>query len=153
MKLKPFQPGDAEALAVVSRRAFENDVQYGAPEVGGPPGYDSTDWQLTTAEAATAYLVIVVEDSVVGGVIVFGSAGDYWLGRMFIDPDQQGRGIGTRAIAELEREFSDATRWSLETPPWNRRNHSFYQKVGYSRVGTSESGDYLFEKNMKEPSN
>jgi RimJ/RimL family protein N-acetyltransferase len=153
MELRPFDSGDAEVLAAVSRRAFEGDIHYGAPELGGPPGYDSAKWQQETASAATAYFVVMLEGSVVGGMIVFGSDGDYWLGRMFIDPEHQGRGIGSEAIAQLEREFPDATRWSLETPPWNQRNHTFYEKAGYSRAGISASGDYLFEKVMKSPSN
>jgi RimJ/RimL family protein N-acetyltransferase len=146
MNLRPFASGDATVLAAVSQRAFENDVLHGAPEKGGPPGYDSPAWQTETARTATAYLVIEVGGRVVGGVIVFGSGGDYWIGRMFIDPDHQGRGYGLAALASLEREYPEATRWSLETPPWNKRNHRFYEKAGYTRAGTSKSGDYLFEK-------
>lgn len=146
MEFRPFASSDATVLAAVSRRAFENDVLHGAPEKGGPPGYDSPAWQTETARIATAYLVIEVGGTVVGGVIVFGSDGDYWIGRMFIDPDHQGLGYGSAALAHLEREYADAARWSLETPPWNERNHRFYEKAGYTRVGFSESGDYLFEK-------
>jgi GNAT superfamily N-acetyltransferase len=146
MKLRPFESSDAGLLAAVSRRAFDNDVLHGAPAKGGPPGYDSADWQIETARAATAYLVIEVGGSVVGGVIVFASGGDYWIGRMFIDPDHQGRGYGSAALAQLELEYPDAIRWALETPPWNERNHRFYEKAGYTRAGLSKSGDYLFEK-------
>jgi GNAT superfamily N-acetyltransferase len=148
MRLKPFEPADAERLAAISRRAFENDVRYGAPAEGGPPGYDSAAWQQETARAATAYLEIEIEGTIVGGIIVFGTSGEYVVGRMFIEPDQQNRGIGAKAMDLLERRFPDAKRWSLETPPWNRRNHRFYGKVGYARAGRSASGDYLFEKHM-----
>ena len=58
MRLRPFEPDDAEILATISRRAFENDILYGAPQEGGPPGYDSADWQRETASSATAYFVI-----------------------------------------------------------------------------------------------
>ena len=37
---------DASALALVSKRAFHSDIHCGAPELGGPPGYDSPDWQI-----------------------------------------------------------------------------------------------------------
>lgn len=151
MRIRPFEAEDAQVLATVSKRAFENDVVHGAPETGGPPGYDSAGWQDEIARQATAYLVLEVEGSVVGGVILFGSAGDYWIGRMFIDPSHQGRGFGSEALARLEREYTDAWRWSLETPTWNRRNHRFYEQAGFVRAGTSESGDWLFEKRVKEP--
>ena len=149
MRLRRFETRDATIMAAISRRAFESDVLHGAPAEGGPPGYDSADWQLETARAATAYLVIEVEGSAVGGMIVFGASGDYWIGRMFIDPEHQSRGHGSEALARLEREYPDATRWSLETPPWNRRNHGFYEKAGYVRAGVSKSGDYLFEKRRR----
>jgi RimJ/RimL family protein N-acetyltransferase len=146
VKLRPFESDDAEILAEVSRRAFEHDVLHGAPGVGGPPGYDSAEWQAQTARMATSYLVIENGGSVIGGIIVFGSDGDYWLGRMFIDPEEQNRGLGSRALALLEQAYPDSIRWSLETPEWNRRNHRFYEKAGYRRVGRSKSGDVLFEK-------
>jgi GNAT superfamily N-acetyltransferase len=144
--LRPFEVADAKGLARISRRAFEQDVAVGAPEPGGPPGYDSPEWQAQTAREATAYLVVEREGDVVGGLIVFGGHGDYWLGRMFVAPEWQGRGVGTEALHRLEEAYPDWTRWALETPVWNRRTQSFYEKAGYSRVGTSPSGDILYEK-------
>jgi GNAT superfamily N-acetyltransferase len=144
--LRRFEIPDADLVAAISKRAFENDVDYGAPAVGGPPGYDDPQWQARIAGEATAYYVILDHGSVVGGMIVFGANGDYWLGRMFVDPGAQNRGVGARAMTLLEREFPDARRWALETPPWNTRNHRFYEKTGYARIGLADSGDYLFEK-------
>jgi GNAT superfamily N-acetyltransferase len=137
-------------LADISRRAFEQDVSVGAPGPGGPPGYDSAEWQTDIAREALAYLVIEHEGRVVGGLIVFGGRGDYWLGRMFIDPETQGRGLGSEALSRLERTYPDWTRWALETPPWNQRTQGFYERAGYARVGRSESGDVLYEKRAKQ---
>ena len=148
-KLRPFTAGDAPVLAEVSRRAFECDHLHGAPEKGGPPGFDSADWQAEMAAAATAYLVIEVDGRVIGGLILFGSADDYWIGRMFVDASHQGRGLGSRALAELERMYPEAELWSLETPTWNLRNHRFYERAGYTRAGFSKSGDVLFEKRVE----
>jgi GNAT superfamily N-acetyltransferase len=146
VNLRRFESRDAGLLAKISKRAFENDVQFGAPARGGPPGYDAPEWQAQVAREATAYYVIEHQGDVVGGMIVFGSSGDYWLGRMFVDPTAQNQGIGARAIDLLEGEFPEAKRWALETPQWNTRNHRFYEKLGYARVGLADSGDYLYEK-------
>ncbi|MHC4218675.1 MAG: GNAT family N-acetyltransferase, partial [Planctomycetota bacterium] len=143
-----FKTSDADLVTAVSKRAFENDVECGAPAVGGPPGYDDPQWQARIAGEATAYYVIEDQGSVVGGMIVFGENGDYWLGRMFVDPGTQNRSVGSRAITLLEREFPDARRWALETPRWNTRNHLFYEKTGYARIGQADSGDYLYEKRL-----
>ena len=144
--LRRFESRDSDLLAAISKRAFENDVNYGAPERGGPPGYDESEWQARVAVEATAYYVIEDQGGVVGGMIVFGSNGDYWLGRMFVDPVAQNRGLGSQAIALLESQFPDAKRWALETPQWNTRNHRFYEKLGYARIGQADSGDCLYEK-------
>jgi GNAT superfamily N-acetyltransferase len=153
MQLRPFRAHDAGILAAVSRRAFENDTRYGAPEVGGPPGYDSASWQAEMASQATAYLVIEVEGEVIGGIILFVTGSESWVGRMFIDPSWQGRGFGLATLAAAESQYPDLRRWSLETPPWNCRNHLFYERAGYTRTGLSNSGDYLFEKVLRRPSN
>jgi GNAT superfamily N-acetyltransferase len=148
VSLRTINSEDIIKLVDISKRAFENDINYGAPKVGGPPGYDSQEWQSDIATEATAYYVILECDNIVGGLIVFGTGGDYWLGRMFVDPECQNRGIGSTAIKLMEAEFPDAYRWRLETPIWNFRNHLFYEKVGYKRVGVAHSGDYLYEKNI-----
>jgi hypothetical protein len=57
-------------------------------------------------------------------------------------------GIGARAVNLLEGGFPDARRWALETPQWNTRNHRFYEKLGYARVGLADSGDFLYEKRL-----
>jgi GNAT superfamily N-acetyltransferase len=149
MRLREFRPEDAEVLADISRRAFESDTRVGAGSPGGPPGYDSPEWQSRMAAEAESYLVVESEDGIVGGMIVFGTDGDYWLGRMYIDPERQGRGLGSEALARLEATRPDWTRWRLETPPWNRRTQEFYRKAGYEPVGRSPSGDVLFEKRAR----
>ncbi|MHA2351269.1 MAG: hypothetical protein ACXADL_16755 [Candidatus Thorarchaeota archaeon] len=35
------QPEDAEILTEISKRAFDSDIEVGAPGPGGPPDYDS----------------------------------------------------------------------------------------------------------------
>jgi len=38
---------DAEQLAIISKKAFETDIEVGGPSPpGGPPGYDSVDAQI-----------------------------------------------------------------------------------------------------------
>jgi GNAT superfamily N-acetyltransferase len=150
VSLRPFKVEDAEVLATISRRAFDHDIVVGAASEGGPPGYESAEWQTQTACDADSYFVIEADSEVVGGLIVFGTLGDYWLGRMFVDPDRQDQGLGSAALVRLEEAYPDWTRWRLETPSWNKRTQRFYEKAGYTHVGTSPSGDLLYEKHSKE---
>ncbi len=68
---------------------------------------ESAPWDL--------YYRIVSDDGIVGGMIVFDKgAGHYELGRIFVEPERQGQGIGTQALEFLWREYPLATRWTLE---------------------------------------
>jgi len=64
------RPQDARLLASVSKRAFDDDVHYGAPGPGGPPGYDSEAWQRRMMRYGE-YYVMAREGEVIGGMIVF----------------------------------------------------------------------------------
>ena len=149
------KPGDAKALALASWKAFDHDIHYGAPKVGGPPGYRSDKWQSKMMHVGR-YYKICVDGRIIGGIIAFPQGhGTCNLGRIFIHPDYQNRGIGTQAMAFIEGEFPDARKWTLGTPSWATRNHHFYEKVGYVKVGeegTAEDRGFLYEKVIATPS-
>ncbi len=139
---------DAKALALISWRAFDNDVNYGAPDSGGPPGYRSDRWQSKMMRIGKYYKVLA-DDRIIGGLIIFPQqAGHYELGRIFIDPDFQNQGIGTQAFEFIWKEFPLARRWTLGTPAWNLRTRHFYQKVGFVEVGQDGPDGIRFERRM-----
>ncbi len=60
------------------------------------------------------------------------------LHTLFILPELQGRGVGQKAIEEVEKIHSQAIEWVLETPHDLKRNHHVYEKYGYKRTGVEE---------------
>jgi|SRR5690554_1858300 len=137
---------DARELTRISWLSFEHDINYGAPGVGGPPGYKSVRWQNMMIQRAK-YYKILLNDKIIGGFIVFPKdSGAYELGRIFIDPACQNQGVGTKALQYMEELFSEAKKWRLGTPQWNRRNHHFYEKIGYTKVGEDRDEAWLYEK-------
>lgn len=142
------KPEDAKALALASWLAFDDDVNYGAPGKGGPPGYKSDQWQLKMTVAGD-YYKILVDGRIVGGFIVRLRGYRYYeLARIFIRPEFQNQGIGTRAFEFLWSEYPDVERWTLGTPAWNHRNRHFYRKVGFVEVGEDGRGGILLERNV-----
>lgn len=139
---------DAPLLADISKRAFHSDITCGADRQGGPDGYDSADWQICMMKSARAYFKIQLDEQVVGGAIVFcNGKGNYYLGRIFIDPEVQHQGIGTQAMALIFERFPNAHRWRLDTPRWNIRTKCFYLKMGFY-IAKQTAEDYFFEKEV-----
>jgi ribosomal protein S18 acetylase RimI-like enzyme len=142
------EPIDAEILANISKRAFHSDIICGGKGNGGPPGYDSPQWQSFIMNKSK-YFKILLAKKIIGGVIVFiKGKGHYYLGRIFIDPSYHRKGIGTKAMQLVQSEFPLAHKWTLETPPWNSRTKEFYKKQGFQIIGENKE-DVYFEKVMK----
>ena len=141
-------PEDTKTLARASKRAFEYDIHYGAPEVGGPPGYKSDRWQRKMMQIGH-YYKIMVDGQIIGRFIIFEKKdGHYELGRIFVEPACQNGGVGAQAIRFMEAEFSTAKKWTLDTPRWAVRNRHFYQKMGYLQVEGENSDFVSYEKQM-----
>jgi GNAT superfamily N-acetyltransferase len=141
---------DAEALAGISTRAFDNDVNYGAPGPGGPPGYDSVEWQRRTI-AAHEYFGIYDDHTLIGGVIIGGGPDVHELWRVFLVPERQNQGLGAQVLELVWAQYPLVTRWRLDTPNWNERTRRFYARNGFEEVGMTHDGLVLFERKASTP--
>jgi GNAT superfamily N-acetyltransferase len=126
---------DAETFAQISKRAFDTDVDVGAPGPGGPPGYDSPEFHIRIREFLDCYKILL-DGATVGGVFV-GKVNEEHLvlERIFVDPDLHKRGIATRATELVWELYPEARLWTLGTPEWNVRTKRFYEKLEFTQVG------------------
>jgi GNAT superfamily N-acetyltransferase len=148
------QSTDAGVLTETCKRAFDSDSEFGAPGPGGPPGYDSVEWNSSRIQNRyLQYYKILNGDTIVGGFI----AGDRGPGyqvceRIWVDPDHMRQGIGQRTFEIIWEGYPQADLWALGTPEWNVRTNPFYQKLGFVKIGTTHeyphwSGNY-YEKSI-----
>lgn len=154
IRLEKATLADAAQLTALQVRAFDEDVRsYPDARAGGPPGYDDVGWQRQMMRRGH-YFKILDGEELAGGALVFRSGPrSCELGRIWIDPDRQGRGIGGRAMELLERAFPDATVWTLDTPAWATRNQLFYARRGYRKVRESPVGNmtlFFYEKRIEQ---
>jgi GNAT superfamily N-acetyltransferase len=147
---------DAQALTEVQTRCFDDDSRrFAGQPGGGPDGYDSVGWQVQMMQRAI-YYKILDDKQIIGGFIVFNVGGGvYHLGRIYLAPEFQDRGIGGQAMTFIEKLFPAAKRWTLDTPSWAVRNHYFYEKHGYAKAGEQPLGPdmvlFLYEKVIYSP--
>jgi GNAT superfamily N-acetyltransferase len=142
---------DTDDLVRAQIASFHHDAKiYPGIEIGGPPGYDSVAHMAERVVQDECYK-IADGSRIIGGIVVF-AKGDahYHLDVIFVEPGHQNRGIGSLAIQYIEAAYL-ARVWTLDTPQWAVRNHHFYEKLGYVRVGEHEDGDtplFAYEKQM-----
>lgn len=144
MTLEQAREEDAAQLAEISKKAFNSDVDVGAPtrgedgrplEEGGPPGYDSPEFQVRMMKFCH-YYKIIHDGQIVGGLIASRKKLDhYQLERIFVDPEYHNKGIGTEAMKQVFTKFPDTKVWTLGTPEWNVRTKHFYEKLGFVQIG------------------
>ena len=137
---------DVPVLNAISKLAFDSDMAVGAPSAGGPPGYMSLKFHMKMAKSG--HLFKLTENSlIIGGAILFLNGNTLNIGRMFINPDDHRKGYGIRMMHEIEALFPDVKTFTLDTPAWNARTNTFYQKLGYTETKRNEEFIY-YEKSL-----
>lgn len=132
--LETVRRAELETLRAIAVAAFAEGLRdYGKR----PDGIETIDWHERGC-AEGSYLAIRADGRLAGGARVFDyGEGVFRLGSLFVDPALHGRGIGSQALAAIERRYPQASRWSLDTPALNARSRRFYENAGYVNVGNS----------------
>ena len=131
---------DALVLSSISRRAFESDIAVGALSKAGPPGYRSVSFYTKMARMNHLYK-LSADGLIAGGALLFADGLRLNIGRIFVDPEHFRKGYGIFIMQEIEKIFPDVEEMSLDTPVWNVRTNTFYQKLGYVNIEAFEMVD------------
>lgn len=145
---------DAEKLTEIMTRTFDEEVKRWLCGQGDvidyniqPPGYSSVEMMKYSIEELDSFKVIV-DEKIIGGIIVTISGKSYGrIDRIFVDPDYQGKGIGSHVIKSIEVEYPSIRIWDLETSSRQLNNHHFYEKMGYEITFKSED-EYCYVKRI-----
>lgn len=127
---------DAETLKNMSIIAFTCDFkQYGA----FPPHIQSVEWHLSQIEKGH-YHKIKYNGEMAGGIcLVLQSDSLIKIKCFFIAERCQNKRIGSHVMKLIEEHYNNVTTWSLVTPYKAYRNHHFYEKLGYVKIGEIQS--------------
>ena len=149
MSLQFLKAGTADAVSLmcISKKAFDSDVEVGASNVGGPPGYNSLSFHTKMARMNCLYK-LVDDYKIVGGAILFLKDNELNIGRIFVDPEYFRKGYGIFMMQQIEAMFPQVNTFSLDTPIWNVRTNAFYQKLGYVEV--RRDGDFVYYEKRRD---
>lgn len=153
MKIRLSLEEEVTALTKFSKDAFDTDIYVGGKDIGGPPDYDNVSWHRQMLKEKHLYSVLV-QNQLIGGAVLFldmKSPETMYVGRIFIDPELHRKGYGKEMMCLLENMFPDILNWILETPIWNIRTNSFYQKLGFKE--TYRDADSVYYNKRKQDDN
>ncbi len=125
---------EVEILLEIQKEAFQPDLEL-YQDFDSNPAVEPID-RLKLKVERYYYYTIFIDGKIVGGIDIRPlEENHYRLNRIFLHPNFQDKGYGSKIIKIIEDEFPFAKKWSLDTPFKNFRNHHFYEKLGYRKVG------------------
>lgn len=146
MNIVKAEVDQVEKIVDMSIRAFETDVNVGGVKDECPPEFDSIEWHKQMAGEGHLYQAMIGKD-IVGAAIVFldETKNSVYIGRIFIDSIHHRKGYGIRLMECIEENFPFVKEFNLDTPVWNTRTNSFYNKLGYHVIKV-EHGFAFYQK-------
>ena len=146
ISIRPTVPSEAEELSQIQKAAFkplyEKYHDKANPYLRGPEDI------LCRLNKFYRHFTILCDGKIVGGIFyrLHGKRsptdeigeGEYYLGRVYIHPDYQNKGIARDAILMCEKEFPDAVSYYVDFPADMDKNRRCYQGAGYCDTGEKE---------------
>ena len=138
---------DAAAIRDLMVTVEQEERRRWYTEGSGPyiPGFDSVDMHQYHLWN-DSYFKIMVQHSLVGVVLISYTGREHArIDRLYIDPSQQNKGIGSAVISSIEALYPEVRLWTLDTDQNSPRNHHFYEKMGYQLAGQDDKERYYFK--------
>ena len=115
-------------------------------------------YSISESEVEPAFvpLAIYANDLVVG-FAMYGldpDDGKYWIYRLMIDVDHQGKGYGKAALKELVKCISDRPDCDeifAGYKPWNTVAAGLFAEMGFKKTGEMLSGEFITRLDVKAP--
>jgi len=123
---------DAAAILVLQKRAYESEARlYNDWTL---PPLTQTLAAILEEFASSVVLKALAGDRLVGSVRARETDGLCQIGRLVVEPELQGRGIGTTLMRHIESQFPGARAFELFTGSRSEGNLRLYERLGYQRA-------------------
>ena len=135
---------DVNALTAIQQNAFL-PLYEKYHDAGNPCLRDERDVLCRLNNPKFLYLTILSDEKIVGGILyrIKGSTpfvknlrwGKYYLGRVYISPEYQNKGIATETILQSENFLKKPRKLYVDFPEDLDKNRKCYTKCGYRDTG------------------
>ncbi|MGI3782135.1 MAG: tRNA (guanosine(37)-N1)-methyltransferase TrmD [Janthinobacterium lividum] len=135
-------PADAGELLTLQRAAYVPEGRLNG-SMSIPPLTETLDELVASLRTASTVLAARVGHRIVGSVRgTLRADGTWWVGRLMVAPDQQGRGLGSALLRQVLAAAPPGAPAGLLTGAASRRNVALYRRHGFRVVeqGVDEVG-------------
>lgn len=147
ISIKKAELVDLAAILELQKLAYAPEAKLnGDPNI---PPMTQTLAELQAEARARTVLKAELSGKLVGSVRGNIQSGVGHIGRLMVQPELQGRGIGTRLMAEMEKTLS-ANKFEVFTGSKSLSNIALYQRLGYRTDRTEKVGKYTLVYLTKE---
>lgn len=125
----PAEPEDAGEILELQRIAYQSEAKLN-DDFTIPP-LTQTLSEIKAEFHTRTFLKAVRNGKIIGSVRAFADSGTCHIGRLIVQPEFQGQGIGTRMMEKIEAAFPDVVRFELFTGIKSVHNIRLYKRLGY----------------------
>lgn len=133
----PWESPETDAAVALRLRVFVD-------EQGFP-----RETEVDAEDVGATHFLAIDGDRVVATLRLFTRDRRWWIGRVAVEADRRGEGLGSRLIAEAERYAqslaADAVRLSAQC-----QAQRFYERMGYTPVGQPYPDEHIQSITMEK---
>lgn len=114
-------------------------------------------YTIAESEAEPSFVPLAVyNNGTVVGFAMYGldpDDGKYWIYRLMIDVEHQGKGYGKAALKKLVcrlKELPDCDEIFAGYKPWNTVASGLFGEIGFQRTGEMLSGEFITRLDLKK---
>ncbi len=127
--IKKARKEDLEEILKLQYLAYQSEVRlFGDMDI--PPLKQTLEEVYEEFEKGTVLKAVDEEGGIIGSVRAYQEEGTVYIGKLMVHPNMQKRGIGTKLLLEMEKEYPNQ-RYELFTSTKSLSNIRLYEKLGY----------------------
>ena len=127
--IKKARKEDLEEILKLQYLAYQSEARlFGDMDI--PPLKQTLEEVYEEFEKGTVLKAVDEEGDIIGSVRAYQEEGTVYIGKLMVHPNMQKRGIGTKLLLEMEKEYPNQ-RYELFTSTKSISNIRLYEKLGY----------------------
>lgn len=129
MIIKKAEKEDLQEILNLQYLAYQSEARlFSNPDI--PPLKQTLTDLLDEFQKGIVLKVLDDNNAIIGSVRGYCDKGTVYIGKLIVSPEEQGKGIGTKLLLEMEKEYP-SHRYELFTSTMSKRNIVLYNRLGY----------------------